>query len=129
LFVDYLLRKNLADQRSLLDGKLLSRWIMWSFYQPRRLDAPFYGVAKQQSELIRRLGLGCADGDEELLLWEHRLEPHQNAHRPTAFDAEAYEYFRPGGKTCPLSGSGGLHEVVHPKVTGSQLAARIEVAS
>jgi hypothetical protein len=75
------------------------------------------------------LGLGCADRDEELLLWEHRLEAHQHAHRPTAFDAEAYEYFRPGGKTQPLSGSGGLHEVVHPMITANQLAARIEAAS
>ena len=108
---------------------LLSQWIMWSFYQPRRLDSPFLGVSKQQSELIRRLGLGRVDPDEELLHWEHRLEPHQTAHRPTAFDAEAYDFFRPGGKTLPLSGTGGLHEVVHPPVTGNQLESKIEVAT
>lgn len=129
LFVEKLLAEDVTQQRSLLNGCLLSGWIMWGFYQPRRLDAPFHGVSKHRSELVRRLGLGRADPDEELLLWEHCLEPHQTAHRPTAFDAEAYDYFRPGGKTQPLTGSDGLNEVVHPPVTGSQLAARIEPAS
>ena len=126
LFVDALLSKSLTEQQSLLNGKLLSRWIMWSFFQSRRSRTPFYGVSKDKSELIRRLGLGRADRDEEFLLWEHTLEPHQTAHRPTAFDAEAYDFFRPGGKTQPLSGNDGLQEIVHPPVTGNQLAAPIE---
>jgi hypothetical protein len=126
LFVHELLSKTLAEQQSLLNGKPLSRWIMWSFYQPRRTDTPFHGVSKDKSELIRRLGLGRANRGEDFLLWEHTLETHQTANRPTAFDAEAYDFFRPGGKTRPLSGSGGLPEVVHPPVTGNQLAAPIE---
>lgn len=129
LFVEKLLAEDVTQQRSLLNGCLLSGWLMWGFYQPRRLDAPFQGVSKNRSELVRRLGLGRADPDEELLLWEHRLEAHQTAHRPTAFDAEAYDYFRPGGKTQPLAGTDGLHEVVHVPVAGSQLAAPIELAS
>ena len=129
LFLDKLLSADLAGQKSLLAGTWLSRRIMWSFYQPHRIDTPFHHVDKRQSELIRRLGLGQSKPDEELLLWEHRLEPHQTAHRPSTFDAEINEFFRPGGKTVPLSGTDGLHEVVHLQVTGNQLAARIEVAS
>jgi hypothetical protein len=102
---------------------------MWSFYQPRALDEPFRGVSKDRSELIRRLGLGLTKPGKDLLLWAHRLEPHQTAHKPTAFDAEAYEYFRPGGKTRPLSGTDGLYEVVHPPVSSDQLVAQIEKAS
>ena len=129
LTVDELLAKDLAGQKSLLAGKYLAKWIMWGFYQPHRLGTPFHGVAKQPSELIRRLGLGHTDPHEELLLWEYRLEPDQTAHRPTAFDAEQNEFFRPGGKTLPLSGADGLNEVVHRPITGNQLEARIEVAS
>jgi hypothetical protein len=72
------------------------------------------------------LGLGLTGPDEELLVWEHALQPPQTAHRPTALDAEAYEYFRPGGKTRPLSGTDGVHEVVHRPIRADQLVARIE---
>ncbi len=130
LFLDGLLASDLAGQRGQLSGTRLARFIMWSFYQPRKLSTPFDGVSKRQKELIRRLGLRLADRDEEFLLWEHTLEPHQTAHRPTAFDAEAYDSFRLGGKTRPLSGKNdGLHEVVHPPVLGDQLAAKIELAT
>jgi len=65
----------------------------------------------------------------ELLLWQHKLEPHQTAHKPTALDAESFDYYRPGGKTRPLSGTDGLPEVVHQPVSSNQLAGMIEVAS
>jgi hypothetical protein len=73
--------------------------------------------------------MGCTDPQQELLLWTHRLLSHQQAHKPTAFDAEAYEYFRPGGKTQPLTGTDGLHEVVHGPIGGGQLVARIQKVS
>jgi len=129
LLVDDLLQRNLAGQQSLLGGCLLSRWLMWALYQPRSLADPFRGVSKDRAELIRRLGMGCTDPQQELLLWTHRLLPHQRAHKPTALDAGTYTYFRPGGKTHPLTGAGGLHEVVHEPIDGDQLVSRIEKAN
>jgi hypothetical protein len=128
LMVDDLLRRDLAGQQALLACRL-SSWLMWAFYQPRSLGDPFRGVSKERGELVRRLGMGRTDPHQELLVWAHRLLPHQRAHKPTAFDAEAYEYFRPGGKTQPLTGTDGLHEVVHGPIDGGQLVARIEQAT
>jgi hypothetical protein len=129
LLVDDLLRRDLAGQQSLLGGSLLSRWLMWAFYQPRSLDDPFRGVGKGRTVLVRRLGMGCTDPQQELLLWAHRLLPHQRAQKPTALDAGAYTYFRPGGKTQPLTGTDGLHEVVHGPIGSDQLVARVEKAT
>jgi|GEM_PF-3375161 hypothetical protein len=130
LFVDRILReRDLVGQQSLLGNCDLSKWIMWSFYQARKLDDPFYKLPREKSELVRRLGLRLSKPDVELLLWQHKLEPHQTAHKPTALDAESFDYYRPGGKTRPLSGTDGLPEVVHQPVSSNQLAGMIEVAS
>ena len=130
LFVDRILREpDLAGQQSLLGNCDLSKWIMWSFYQSRKLDDPFCKLPKAKSELVRRLGLRLSKPGVELLLWQHRLEPHQTAHKPTVLDAESFDYYRPGGKTRPLSGAGGLPEVVHQPTSSNQLAGVIEVAS
>jgi hypothetical protein len=124
-----ILRLDLARQTDRLRGICLSKRVMWSFYQPRSPDEPFRGVSKEASELVRRLGLGLTDlSKDELILWGHRLESHQTAHIPTAFDAADYEFFRPGGTTEPLSGDDGLREVVHRPITGDQLSHPIESA-
>jgi hypothetical protein len=130
LLVDDLLNKDLAGQKSILGSSRLGRWLMWSFFAPAAATSPFDAATKVRAELIRRLGLGCTDPRQELLLWEHRLQPPQTAHTPTAYDAETYEFFRPGGATRPLDGVGdGLDEVVHLPVSGEQLATRIERAT
>jgi hypothetical protein len=126
--VDHILRCDLAGQHSLLVDISLSKRLIWSFYQSRSPDDPFRGVITSAPELVRRLGLGLTNAGEELLVWGHRLRPGQTAHRPTAFDAADYEFFRPGGKTRPLTGDGGLREVVHRPITGDQLTFRIENA-
>ena len=127
--VDGLLRRDLTGQQRLLQDIFVSKRLIWSFYQSRSPDDPFRGVAKSAPELVRRLGLGLTNPREELLLWGHRLRTEQTAHRPTAFDAADYEFFRPGGKTRPLSGGDGFPEVVHRPITGDQLTLRIENAS
>lgn len=129
LFVDAILSRNADDQRALLCGCLLSRWLMWSFYQSRHLEQAFAEVSRNRADLIRRLGLGSANSNDEFVIWTHRLRPGQRAHTPTAFDAEAYEWFRPGGKTKALAGDDGLSEVVHGPVSSDQLIERIERAS
>jgi hypothetical protein len=129
LLLDRVLREpDLAGQQSLLANCDLSMWIMWSFYQSRKPGDPYYNLPKQKSQLVRRLGLRLSEPGKELLLWEHRLESRQIAHKPTALDAEAFDYYRPGGKTHPLSGSGGLPEVVHQPISSNQLVGMIEVA-
>ena len=126
--IDMILRRSLHDQCVLLGETPLSQYEMWSFYQPQAANDPFCGVSKNAGELVRRLGLGHTDPAEELLLWAHQLDSGQSAYVPTAFDAGLYEYYRPGGKTKPLAGDGGLHEVVHSPVVGKQLTHRIEKA-
>ena len=126
--VDHILRADLESQRNLLKTVYLAKRIMWSLYQSRFLDEPFHRVSTEAGELVRRLGLGVTDPSKELLFWAHRLLPHQTARVPTAFDAADYEFFRPGGKTMPLTGDDGMREVVHPPVTGDQLTHRIERA-
>ena len=125
LAVDYILSCTLPDQRKSLGGIYLSDNQMWSFYQHDHRDDAFSGISKQRDELVRRLGLGSHRG--ELLLWQHRLD-WQEPRTPTAFDAGLDPYFRPGGRTRPLSGRGGLSEVVHPPITGWQLTSPIEKA-
>jgi hypothetical protein len=126
LAIDLILRLDLALQRECLTGIRLSRYQMWSFYQPRAASDPFRGISKETDQLVRRLGLGHAVGPVELVLWTHRLRPHQRASVPTTLDAALYQYFRPGGKTRPLTGVDGLPEVVHPPVSGDQLTRPIE---
>jgi hypothetical protein len=134
LFVGKLLRRDLAAQKSLLTPPgtelLLRPRLMWSLYQSRALNQPFRNVDTTRDELTRRLGLGhLPKPPDPLLFWEHRLHAHQTACRPTAFDAAENEFFRPGGKTKPLRGRDGLHEVVHPPIAATQLTARIQQAS
>ena len=126
LVIDKILRCTLPEQCDLLHGIPLSKYQIWSFYHPLSLDDPFRGIVQRHHELVRKLGLGHVDPSSELLLWAHRLQPEQVAHIPTTFDAELNEYFRPVGKTEPLSGSGGLPEVVHPPVNGDQLSHSME---
>lgn len=125
--VDNLLRMSVDQQRTLLAGRNLSRYNMWSFYQSAHPDSPFTNVARTYDELKRRLGLGLmTDENAEAIHWAHRLEPAQTAHRTTALDAADYAFYRPGGRTQPLDGANdGLPEVVHAPVDGSQLAEPI----
>lgn len=126
--VDAVLRRDIRGQRSLLGTVFLKQWLMWSFYDALDPATPFRDVTKHAGELRRRLGLGQVDAGRTLLIWAHRLLAGQSAHLPTAFDAELNEFFRPGGKTEPLSGAGAMDEVVHVPVLGSQLEERIEPA-
>jgi hypothetical protein len=128
LAVDLILRLDLASQRDYLSGVRLSRYQMWSFYQSRAITDPFRGVSKESDQLERRLGLGHIVPPVELLLWTHRLRPEQTASVPTTLDAALYQFFRPGGKTHPLTGDDGLREVVHPPISGDQLTRPIEPA-
>jgi len=125
--VDDLLRLGVDQQQILLAGRNLSRYSMWSFYQPAHPDSPFSNVTRTYDELKRRLGLGLmADANAEAVYWAHRLESAQTAHRPTALDAADYAFYRPGGRTRPLDGAtDGLPEVVHVPVDGSQLVEPI----
>lgn len=126
---------SLDAQKSILTStQPMSRWQMFSFYQPSHPDDPFQDVSKNASDLQDRLGLG-EDPNPDLLFWSHRLEAHQDATIPTAFDADMNEFFRPGGRTYPLSAAlqiarngqhNGLDEVVHSTITASQLASPIE---
>ena len=104
---------------------------MWSFYDPGDRSDPFSGIGKSAIELHRRLGLGNIDiSNEEMLLFGHILPGTSSAYTPTAFDAETSKFFRPGGRTKPLSGpnSDGMPEVVHDPVTGENLVHPIERA-
>jgi len=125
--VDDLLRLGVDQQQRLLAGRHLSRYNMWSFYQPAHPDSPFSNVTRTYDELKRRLGLGLmADANGEAVYWAHRLESGQTAHRTTALDAADYAFYRPGGRTQPLDGANdGLPEVVHVPVDGSQLVEPI----
>jgi hypothetical protein len=128
LVIDKIVRLDLAGQRRLLKGFWLSKYQMWSFYRPRTRNDPFQGLSLRARSLRRRLGLGQIDPTTPLLLWVHQLRSDQVARTPTTFDSEINEFYRPGGKTQPLTGSGGLNEVVHPPVTGDQLTLRIQRA-
>jgi len=102
----------------------LSEHQLWAFYdQPGR--SPSLTIGTKRVGAVDRLGLGDFQGtSEELVYWEHRLPPGKAAHQPTAWDADAKNlYWRPRGKTYPLSGDTalGLHEVVHDSVTADDL--------
>jgi hypothetical protein len=126
LVIDLILSLDLAQQQECLDGIRLSRYQMWSFCQSRAYSDPFRGVSKTAAQLARRLGLGHLRPPVELIIWTHRLRPHQRAAVPTTFDAALYEFYRPGGKTRPIKGTDGLREVVHPPISGDQLTQPIE---
>lgn len=116
-----ILRQGLAVQQKDLAQVPLGTYLMWSFYDVGRPAEPFVQMGKQPAELVRRLGLGQIQRGTELLVWAHRLAPGQTVHVPTVLDAELNPAFQPGGKTRPLSGRGGMNEVVHSPVTGALL--------
>jgi len=129
--VDRILRSGLNKQRDMLRYTKLRKYLMWSFCDRRHRAQPFRQIGKRASELRRRLGLGHTDlKKQELLLFAHRLPSGTKAYVPTTLDAELGQFFRPGGRTKPLSGpaSHGMPEVVHDPVTGRSLIARIEKA-
>ena len=50
-----------------------------------------------------------------------------NAHRPTAWDAGCFAFWRPGGRTYRLDREEyGLREVVHDRIRGEHLVASID---
>ena len=102
----------------------LSRYQLWAFYDQAG-ESPSVSVGSARADAVDRLGLGEFQATtDELLYWEHRLPPDKTAHQPTAWDADAENvYWRPGGRTFPLSGNAalGLHEVVHDSVTADDL--------
>ena len=120
--------RSVDDQKALLQRCPLRRFMTWSCYHSRHLTDPFHGVTMTKAEVQNRLGLGKMPTDKPIVVWCHRLRVGQKAHRPTAFDAKAYEWFRPGGKTAALDGSDrGLREVVHAAIYADQLEYPIEV--
>lgn len=85
--------------------------IIWAFvfHESDRLFKE--GIFK---ELPCRLGLENTDPDDYFPL-QFGYSPKLGARVPTAFDAELYEYWCPGGFTCPRDGcldKKGLEEVV-----------------
>ena len=85
--------------------------IIWAFLFKAK-DGPF---AKENfDELPCRLGLEDVVSNEYLPM-ELKKSLVSEAKKPTAFDAELYEYLCPGGRTCPrdeCSGKNGFEEVV-----------------
>ena len=102
----------------------LSRYQLWAFYDQVG-QSPSVSIGAARAGAVDRLGLGeFRATTDELLYWEHRLPPDKTAHQPTAWDADAENvYWRPGGRTFPLSGNAalGVHEVVHDSVTTDDL--------
>ena len=75
------------------------------------------------------MGLSISD-DKLLIIWGHSPVAQEVLRWPTAFDAADNPLYRPGGKTFPTSlhpdhGNDGLDEVVHPAVTGENIAVRM----
>jgi hypothetical protein len=107
------IKRNVLEEvlETLQDFKAPSPCIIWAFLF-MEADRPF--AKENLDELPCRLGLKSMMSNEYL-----PMELHTNmvtgAKAPTAFDAELYEYWCPGGRTCPrseCSGKNGFHEAV-----------------
>ncbi len=102
----------------------------FSFYRQRLRTKPFQGVSTKAISLRRRLGLGESPSGESLVWFSHQIGKDGNKVRnPTALDAGWYEFYRPGGRTRPLYGTGGLPEAVHPPVHGKHLQSAMRPAT
>ena len=123
-----LLRKDYQNQKRMIRFVYFSDFHMWSFFSDRSPADPFHVVSIKSDALRRRLGLGHLGPSEELLYFAHMLRPDQKAKVPTAFDAGLNTYFRPGGRTQPLTGRRGVSEAVHPPILGNQITCRIQEA-
>jgi hypothetical protein len=132
--VDEFLIRSLDQQRGLMASTPLSPSPrMWSFFQPTKPAAPFTGLRRTQAELRRRLGLGGIPVNGLMVHCSHRLPNPIVPLKATAFHAEMYEYFRPGGKTFPLGNAdgdfnGGLDETIHATIMFAELVEPLRPA-
>ena len=119
----------LSRQRRRLGANRLRCYQMWC-YLPPDPQAVFAAIGMSRAEVVNLLGLGFeafTEPSEELIRFAHRLPPGLDAFQPTAWDAEHCAYWRPGGFTWKLDGSGyGLSEVVHLPIKGQDLYVAIE---
>jgi len=122
-----LLTRPLAAQRRRLRGKYLAEYLMWVVYQDGHATDPWSGVDMVNEALRNRLGLGHLAQGTAVVYWAHALPSGMTAHKPTALDAEANQFWEPGGLTKPLHGGGqGLPEAVHRAIMGEQLKKPIQ---
>ena len=114
--LEALLRRDLEGQKRYLANFHLAQHQMWSFHQDGHPDDPFHAVSTRSHELRRRLGLGHV-APEHALAWCAHVPPASlGVHLPTTLDSDLNPWFRPGGRSQPLSGDDGLPEVVHESV-------------
>lgn len=120
----------LARQKSDFAGNTLSRNQMWC-YPASDPGNPFAEIGTTRAEAVNILGLGFYAVDEpatELVRWAHVLPDSIEAHAPTAWDAGAYVYWRPGGRTYRLDRDDyGVTEVVHNPIGSEDLTVAIEL--
>lgn len=110
------LEEALSEQKRRLASlhvQQITAYQMWSF----EAGTEQADQIESRSEAIDRLGLGQLEGSTaEVVIWHHGSEEQ---HQPTAWDAEKNPYWRPGGRTKPLSSGDtedGFPECVHPPV-------------
>ena len=144
--LDRILAVSLEDQQHALGDMRLAPervTVMWSFYDPRAPGNPLLNLPKNRAAAVDILGLGeyyYRSPNEPLVQWGHRLPVGEEAKRATAWDGGVRNpYWRPGGRTRPLSADGGgtgkftpadgLPEVTHSPVTGRDLALRIALVA
>jgi hypothetical protein len=105
----------------------LSAWLIWSFRNGSAAKDPFRGI--NIADLLCILGV-----DSNVLgrcvYFAHSLPTSITAYRPTVFDAELNQYWRPGGFTIPLETcshqySSGMEEVVHNPIRFSSIKTAI----